>query len=157
MLRDALIANHQRAIIVHYADLLKYMCRTFFDWNGEKDDEGRTLLQRIGTDVVREQNPNFWCDFIISVLKMFPDEWDYVIIADCRFPNEIESMRESNFDTTHVRVHRPNFDSSLSAEQLSHASEIALDEYPVDHFVINGGTLCDLRSRVAELVKEVFH
>ena len=53
-------------LIVHYADLLKYMCKTFFGWNGEKDEFGRSLLQRVGTDCIRNVEPDYWVDFVIS-------------------------------------------------------------------------------------------
>ena len=33
-----------KTLIVHYADLLKFICRTYFDWDGSKDAAGRTLL-----------------------------------------------------------------------------------------------------------------
>ena len=64
--------------VIHYADLLKYLCKTYFDWNGEKDDYGRTLLQRVGTDTIRAQKPDYWVNFVIDFLKLFPNEWDYV-------------------------------------------------------------------------------
>ena len=61
-------------LITHYADLLKYICKEFWDWDGQKNDEGRTLLQRVGTDTVRKQNPDYWVDFLKGILKLVPDE-----------------------------------------------------------------------------------
>lgn len=123
--------------IAHYADLLKYICKTWFDWDGEKDDYGRSLLQYVGTDVVREKDPDYWVNFLISVLRLFPNEWDYVIIPDCRFPNEIDTLRASGFDTNHIRVIRTNFESPLSIEQQNHPSEIALDNTEPDIIIYN--------------------
>lgn len=146
----------KRAIVVHYADLLKYMCKTFFGWNGEKDEQGRKLLQYVGTDVVRALKPDFWCDFIIKVLKLFPDEWDYVIIADCRFPNEINALRVAGYKPLHLRVARPNFISPLTPEQQKHPSETALDEYPIDYFIHNDGTEYELEDKIKAFAWEVF-
>ncbi len=39
-----------KVLIAHYADLVKYVAKTFFEWNGEKDEYGRSLLQHIGTE-----------------------------------------------------------------------------------------------------------
>ena len=136
------------AIVIHYADLLKFICKTYFGWNGQKDEAGRTLLQYVGTDVVRKQRPDYWVDFVIDVVKLFPDEWSTVIIPDCRFPNEIEALKNAGYDVTHVRVYRPNFDNGLTAEQKNHPSETALREYPYDILLTNDGTMNGLKESI---------
>ena len=135
----------KRVLILHYADLLKYICQQFFGWDGEKDEAGRQLLQYVGTDVVRKKQPEFWVDFVIQILKLFPKEWDYVLIPDCRFPNEIESLKQAGFATTHLRVIRPNFDNHLTKAQQQHPSETALDYTLPDQYLYNSGSLEDLK------------
>ncbi len=137
-----------RVLITHYADLLKYLCRSFFQWNGEKDEAGRRLLQYVGTDVVRRKQPDFWVDFLAGVLTMFSDEWNYVLIPDCRFPNEIDGLIKAGLDTTHLRVFRENFESPLTPEQQRHPSETALDGYIPDAYIWNDGTLAALDETV---------
>lgn len=150
ILKEIYEAKNKRVLITHYADLLKYICRTFFNWNGEKDDYGRTLLQQVGTNTVCAKQPDFWVDFIISILNLFNDSWDVVIIPDCRFVNEIEKMR-ANFDTTLIRVIRPDFDNGLSEIQKQHLSETALDNFDFDHIVYNTGSLEDLKNKLSKL------
>ena len=146
--------NGHRVLIAHFGDLVKYICEKFFAWDGAKDEKGRTLLQYVGTDVVRTQRPSYWTDFIVSVLQLFPNEWDYVLIPDCRFPNEVECFRENNMDTMLIRINRPDFASDLTPEQANHPSETAMDNYPfVDMFVINNGSLQDLSNKVEEIAK----
>lgn len=153
-LRQSLEVDGYRVLVTHYADLLKYMCRQFFGWNGEKDDAGRHILQYVGTDVIRQKQPDFWVDFIVSIMKLFPDEWDYVLIPDCRFPNEIDCLKAAGFDVTHLRVHRENFVSPLSAEQQAHPSEVALDNVSPDHIINNAGSLKDLQETVIQWLIE---
>lgn len=137
---DILKAHDKKVLITHYADLLKFICKNMFGWNGEKDEEGRHLLQYVGTDVVRKQNPNFWVDYMISVLKLFENEWDYVIIPDTRFPNEIEMLKkEFPKSVISVKVIRPDFDNGLTAEAQTHPSEHALDDYIFDETLLNYG------------------
>ena len=93
-IKSQLEQNGNKVLITHFADLLKYICKSFFDWNGKKDDEGRTLLQYVGTDIIRENNPNYWVKFLVGILEMFYNEWDYVLIPDCRFPNEVDIFKE---------------------------------------------------------------
>lgn len=152
MMKEELEGKGKRVLIAHYADLLKFICKNFFGWNGEKDDNGRALLQRVGTDVIRKQNPDYWVGFMISILKLFPDEWDYVIIPDTRFPNEIETIKNAGLDFVHIRIERPNFKSPLTEAQQKHISETALDGYPCHIYVGNGGTLEELRNGVTKII-----
>lgn len=153
-MRDALFGEC-KVLTVHYADLLKYICSQFFGWDGRKDCEGRTLLQYVGTDIVRKKRPDFWADFVSDILTMFNGFWDYVLIPDCRFPNEIERMKECGFDVTHVHIVRENFNSPLSEEQKKHPSETALDGYPADYILHNDGALSDFREKVNGFITEL--
>lgn len=141
-------------LICHYADLLKYICKQFFSWDGKKDEEGRSLLQIVGTETIRKKEPEFWVDFIAKILELFPDEWDFVLIPDTRFPNEIDSMKKK-FGTVSVRVVRPNFENHLTEEQRKHESETALDKYKFDYEIINPGT-DELETEVEMFVNEIF-
>lgn len=144
-LKELLIENGKKVEIIHYADLLKHICKSFFGWNGEKDEKGRTLLQYVGTDVVRTQKPNYWVEFVLGVVELFPNEWDYLIIPDCRFPNEIDTLKSNGYEVIHVRVVRPNFVSNLTEEQKNHISETALDNYGYDLLFENDGTIENIK------------
>lgn len=138
ILKEQLEKCNKKVLITHYADLLKYICKTFFNWNGEKDEFGRSLLQYVGTDVVREVNPNYWVDFIDGIIYMFYDKWDYILIPDARFPNEITEMKRSNFySTISIRVNRPGYETHLTKEQQAHHSETALDDFNFDIYIDN--------------------
>ena len=98
----------------------------------------------------------FWVDYMISVLKLFENEWDYVIIPDTRFPNEIDSLKEAGFDTISVKVMSPDFDNGLTAEAQAHPSEHALDDYNFDYTLYNHGDnkyLGSIRLMVGNSVK----
>ena len=143
-------------LITHYADLVKYVCSKFFDWDRLKDEKGRTLLQHVGTDIVRDREPNYWVDFVSDILGFFADEWDYVLIPDCRFPNECDKMKRE-FDTVTVRVIRDNFENSLTEEQRNHPSETSLDTYSFDSYINNPGTKEGLEVAVSNWIKETLY
>lgn len=157
MIKEELESKYGYTVLItHYADLLKYVCMTFFDWDGRKDTDGRTLLQYVGTDIVRKRNPDFWVDFIISILSMFGGRWDRVLIPDVRFPNEVFKLRKAGFITTHIEVVRPNFSSPLSDIQMAHPSEESMECVAPDIRLINDGTLDDLRSKIINsIIKEI--
>lgn len=159
-LNSFLSLSGAKVLITHFADLLKYICEKYFDWGGEKDDAGRHMLQYVGTEVFREDDPNCWVDFVIKILKLFPDKWDYVIIPDCRFPNEVERFKEENIDVISVRIERPNMvsnDEGMSDENKKHSSETALDGFDFDECFINYGDIRFIKdlTKFAEEIMEV--
>ena len=155
MLKSKLESQDKTVLIAHYGDLVKYTCKTFFNWNGEKDEQGRTLLQEVGTDKIREIYPNFWIAFMFQILQVFYNHWDYVIIPDARFPNEIDEAKLWFGSTvTSIRVVRTNYISTLTDEQRKHRSEIALDDYPFDYYMI-ADDLESLERKVDNLLKDL--
>jgi len=154
MMKEQLEDEFSDVLITHYADLLKYICKQFLGWDGNKDEDGRRLLQYTGTDLVRRRAPDFWVDFIISILTFFDGRWEYVIIPDVRFPNEVEKLRTCGFDVTHIHVERDNFDNGLTPEQNLHASETQIMNIKPDFYIHNSGTLDDLNDKITEWIKE---
>lgn len=133
--------NGNKVLVTHYADLLKYILKTFFNWDGKKDKHGRHLLQYVGTDVIRKKMPDYWVNFISQMISFFPNEWNYILIPDARFPNEIEVIQKNpDVNVITIRIHRPNYKSKLTEEQQQHPSETSLDEYGFDYYVTNDGT-----------------
>lgn len=145
LMREKLEAAGCNCVTIHYADLVKYYATQYYHWNGEKDEAGRQLLTTIGTDKVRSLLPDYWSEIVAKFLCVAAhyDDFDCAFIPDARFPNEIEVVMEYNPDVTTIRMNRINEDGSiylnpaLTAEQLNHASEISLDNYPFDYIVEN--------------------
>ena len=134
--------NKNRILIIHYADILKYVCKEYFGWNGEKDETGRSLLQRIGTEVVRNNYPDAWASCVVALIKGLQSEYDFVIIPDTRFPNEIECWEDTDFFMFSIRLNRKNEDGSdyqnnLLPEQKNHPSETSLDDYGFNYIIEN--------------------
>ena len=150
---DELVKKGNRVLLTHYADLLKYICKSLFNWDGQKDEKGRHILQYVGTDVVRKECPDYWVKFVVEMLDFFGENWDYVIIPDTRFPNEIEYISK-HYSTQHIRVVRPNFVSTLTDEQLKHPSETSLDDYPNNVVLWNAGSLDDLIESVQAYIED---
>lgn len=145
MMKSFYESNNKKVLILHFADLLKYICRIFLNWNGKKNRYGRYLLQYIGTDVFRKQSPDYWANFVISCITFlqnskFENKWDYIIIPDTRFPNEYELFKHYKLDACLVRVIREG-KSCLAKSNQNHISETALDNYKCDYYIHNNGNL----------------
>lgn len=153
IMEEVLKERGERVLVTHFADLLKYICRTFFGWDGNKDEKGRQILQYVGTDVIRKKAPDYWVGFLARFLELFKDEWDWVLIPDTRFPNEVDVMKEK-FGAMHARVLRQDFVSPLTEEQQNHPSEVALDDVCPDVWIINNGSINSLRETITKFLKE---
>lgn len=155
IMKNYIEARHgQKVLIAHYADLLKYICKTFLDWDGKKDEKGRTLLQHVGTEVLRRKDPDIWVDFIIKITTLLDCRWDYIIIPDARFPNEVSKWRAFGYEPLHIRVVRDDFTGNLTKNQQNHPSEVALDSMKPDFYIHNNGTLGSLTEKIISLVEE---
>ena len=144
-----------KVLIVHLGDLLKFICKQFFDWNGKKDEYGRTLLQRVGTEKIRAVEPDYWVDFLDHLTMLFDGEWDYIIVPDTRFPNELKRIKHEDTEVNHIRVVRPGFKSPLTEEQQHHVSEVALDSTVPDYIIENKGSIQDLYPIIQNIINKI--
>lgn len=137
--------QNYKVMIIHFADVLKFVCRQYFDWDGQKDDYGRSLLQQVGTEMREKNNPNMWVNITKELIRGIGAEFDWVLVPDTRFKEEINMLNEY-FDCISIRVLRQDINSygmasdhinHLTNEQRAHKSECDLDDYKFDHFIIN--------------------
>jgi hypothetical protein len=152
--------NNKRVLIVHFADYLKFVCKQYMGWDGNKDDAGRTLLQYVGTDLIRSKNHRFLVDVVCGLSKMLDENFDYILVPDCRFPDEVEVPKlDYNFKTISIRIVRLEkgieFDNGMTEEQKNHPSETALDNYKFDHYIYNGSDLIALKESVRKIANKI--
>lgn len=147
---------NKKVLRIAYADDVKYICKTYLGWDGEKDETGRTLLQEVGTILGRGHlGENYWVDRVKDILFFSQNRYDVVIITDCRFPNEIEVIQDAyKGRCTSIRVERPNHQSGLNAAQMEHISETALDDYEFDFEIMNDGSLDDLSRKINNIINK---
>lgn len=89
-------------------------------WNG-KQLTAREVMQIVGTDWFRTMQNNVWADATIREIKN--DGLPLALIADCRFPNEVEAVQKAGGIV--VKLNRDLYKSD-------HASETALDRKNYD-------------------------
>lgn len=157
--------------------------------NSKRSDEDlvkltpRLLLQLLGTECGRNIiHPNIWINSLFSSYKEHING-DYIpeineglpnwIITDCRFPNELESVKEKGGIS--IRVNRDkekdcNFCGKTIREQKKgcneiscyrqflkkeeHLSETALDNAEFDYTIDNNGTIEELVEKVKIILQK---
>ena len=136
ILSNNMIKQGCKVAIVHYADYLKFVAQKYMGWNGIKDDYGRSLLQHIGTEVVRSVQPNYWVDHVINTVELMLSNYEFILIPDTRFEGEITRWNERGYKVVTVHISRLDYENSLSEVQRSHISETALDDYIFNHSIV---------------------
>jgi hypothetical protein len=81
-----------------------------------KQLSAREVLQMVGTDMFRSLKHDVWSEATIRKIKK--DNYALAIIADCRFPNEVETIKKAGGFV--IKLDRNPFNSN-------HSSETALD------------------------------
>lgn len=62
-------------------------------WDGQQLS-ARDLMQLIGTDLFRKLNNNVWVNALVNKIKK--SDHEVVIVSDCRFPNEVQAIKDNN-------------------------------------------------------------
>ena len=142
--------------IMHFADILKETVQALFgigEWEtgtqeGKKvtiswiDKTVRELLQEVGQGLRDAVDPNLW----IKALFANTEDWSNYIIADVRYPNELEAIKER--DGVLIRIDRKG------AGAGNHSSETALDNYKEwDVHIENNGSIEDLFEAMKIFIK----
>lgn len=117
-----------------------------YGWDHAKRSfpEVRRLLQRFGTEVVRERWPNAWTEIVAQKFLNTPHSW---VVTDCRFVNEAEMVRSVGGFV--VQIVRPDYEEAAA---VGHASEAGLPTSLIDRTLVNDGNLLDLEHKVADLM-----
>lgn len=97
---------------------------TDISWEGKKLT-AREVMQFVGTDLFRKMKHDVWASATITKIKN--ENLDIAIVADCRFPNEVEAIKNAGGYV--IKLMRDPFHSD-------HSSETALDpeNYPQSNF-----------------------
>ncbi len=137
-----------------------------FWWSNRLDRQitPRWVLQYWGTEVCRKGfHDDIW---IASLENKLRNSRDDVVISDCRFPNEIDSIRKAGGKIIWVqRGDLPawynlavdaNKGINLAFQELKrigvHASETAWVGTDFDHIVDNNSTIDDLYNQIRDLL-----
>ncbi len=146
-----------KAIITSFSKYIKMYAKEITNWDGSEATKPRTLLQELGTEIVREKlgKTNIYAERVADDIDVYFYYGDIVLIKDVRFPHEIETIKNKFKDTIVIRINR-EVETDLNQKQLNHVSELALDTYSnYDYIIDNSGTLDDLNHNVRSILEGI--
>lgn len=133
----ARLVDHHGYARVAFADPLKAVARAI-GWDGNKDDEGRQLLQNLGVAMRDEVHEDVWVGkAMVEVLRIEGP----AVITDVRFPNEAKRIRSMGGEIWHIN--RPGI-----GPVNDHVSERAWADIAPDCAVYNSSNVPTLHSYV---------
>lgn len=135
IIQEQLEQRDKKVFQIAYADYLKELTTRLTGWNSVKDTYGRSLIQQLGTNIVRDklQMKDLWINHVINEIKIAEQlGYTHTLITDCRFKNEIYIPKATFEDCITVRIERIGYVSELSYEQQTHQSETELDNFHFD-------------------------
>ena len=130
-LKEVYEEHGKKVIITQLAKYIKYYAREMTGWNLTEEDKPRSLLQELGTSVIREKlgKDDLFIKRMIDDVEVFSCFYDTVIISDVRLKKEIDDLRSAFPNLIAINIFRPDFDNGLTEEQKQHKTEIDLDDY----------------------------
>ena len=114
----------------------------------ERDGVTRAILQEMGTDVRRADDPEYWIKQWDKAVDK-AGEGAQIVVTDVRFPNELDALRRRGGKL--VRVERP---SLPPLGKTPHPSENSLDYFKDwDAVLMNVGSVADLWGKIDHVAK----
>lgn len=130
----------KKVCVMHIANYIKHFAIDYFGWDGKEETKPRTLLQELGTGVIREKmnKPYFFINRLLEDMEVLDNFFDVAIITDVRLPLEFDEIKKVHNDAVKIHIKRPDLISELTAKEQKHITETALDNYDkYDYKVIN--------------------
>lgn len=146
----------KKACIMHISNYIKHFAIDYFGWDGKEETKPRTLLQELGTDVIRVKMGKelFFINRLLEDMEVLENFYDVFIVSDVRLPIEFDEIGKHH-DTVNIHINRINYESVLSSKEQKHITETALDNYNDYDYRITNDTLDKLKEDAFKLVKEV--
>lgn len=132
--------------ILSFADPVKQIALSSFNWDGIKDEKGRRLLQVIGTECGRAYDNDIWINKMREQIKIYTPLYNVIAIDDCRFDNEPELVKELGGIV--IEILRPG------CVPDGHASEQGISPHLIDYHIMNDSTLEQLKNNVLSIIAE---
>lgn len=158
-IQEKLYQIDKTVIIDSFAKYIKDYCNQM-GWNGDKTPYWREKLQLLGTEIIKEKlnHKAFHAKRLCEDIQILNESFDidYFLIPDCRFKDEVYTMK-SMFpdDCITIRINRIGHKSRLTEEQLKHKSEVDLDDFDFDYVINVEGGLNDLYNQADKILDEV--
>lgn len=144
------------------AEDIKRIAKIEFNWDGNKDEKGRKLLQTLGTECGRMYGgENFWVDKWVRKVYNWIEEKTYlyeeslsippiVICDDVRFDSEARCIKNLGGYIIHIKGRADDIGSNAS-----HSSESGINSIYVSYTIQNDKGLDNLKNQIELIIFKI--
>ena len=156
ILKDIYEAEGKRVLITHYADLLKYICKTFFGWNGEKDDRARKFLSDLkALTAAYNDFPTKWLCRQYETFLQNDEELMFVHIREGAEIDKFVLLTGGNAKTLLIRGGermRPKCETGYG-----NASDDQVENYSYDYYFVNDKPLEETEASFLSFIESILN
>lgn len=149
--------NNLKVINLAFGNYIKEYVKKITGWDGREETKEtvRSMLQLVGTEVVRDNiDQDFFVKRLCDDIRVYSYFFDIITISDARLPNEIDIPKKAFDNVISINIERTNFKSNLSVTEQKHRTEIGLNNYNnYDYRIINDGSLDELKQKVYRIIE----
>lgn len=132
---------------VSTVDKVKEAAKVLVGWNGEKDEVSRKLLVDLKQlSIAYNDAPT---KYICNMAKEFKDSDNKLMFVHIREANEIEKAKKL-LNAKTLLITNPRVKLITSND-----SDGKVNEYNYDYYIVNDGTLDDLKDKASKFVEEL--
>lgn len=140
-------SEYVKVLNVSSVDKVKEAAKILVGWNGEKNEDSRKLLSDLKKlSVIYNDAPT---QYIKSMAEKFHVSDDDLMFAHIREVDEIEKIKKL-LDAKTLLITNPRVQIITSND-----SDGKINEYKYDYYILNDGTLDDLRLKAEQFIKEL--
>ena len=127
----------------------------YFNYDKEKDEKPRELLQTLGFDILqlKLKKKDFLLDYLITTIEVLDDYYDVGLITDGRLVHEIEVLKEKYPNIKTILLTNKQ-DNKLTNKEKNHQTEIDLDDYKDFDYIVENKDMESLKLEALKIVED---
>ena len=147
--------NNKKVCILKLTAPLYRWAEDYFNYDKEKDEKPRELLQTIGYDILqlKLKKKDFLLDYLITTIEILDDYYDVGLITDGRLVHEIEVLKEKYPNIKTILLTNMK-DNKLTNKEKNHQTEIDLDDYKDFDYIVENKDMESLKLEALKIVED---
>ncbi len=155
-IKDYYNQKNEKTVITEYSKYIKLFATEMTDWEWNTEPKPRKFLQNMGSFIRKNLNdPDFLINRMLEDIKVYEKFFDNIVIADVRFPQEIEILKKKYLEVYSFYVINEHGHYDLNKEEQEHETEHALDQYDDFDFIIVNDNKKELNKKMSEMLEDI--
>lgn len=147
--------DNNKVCILKLTDPLYSWAEDYFNYDKEKDEKPRELLQTLGYDILqlKLKKKDFLLDYLITTIEVLDNYYDVGLITDGRLVHEIEVLKEKYPNIKTILLTNKQ-DNKLTNKEKNHQTEIDLDDYKDFDYIVENKDMESLKLEALKIVED---